>query len=68
MKILAASLVALGLLAGAAPAANAAGVSIHLGDGGVSFRDHHYYRGHGYYYHNAWYQHRSRWHGGWRYR
>jgi hypothetical protein len=70
MKRLAILLTATTLLAGAVATvpASAAGVSIHLGGGGVSFRDHHYYRGHGYYYHNSWYQHRSRYHGGWRYR
>jgi len=59
------------LLTGAAAVTappSAAGVSIHVGNGGISFRDHHYYRGRGYYYHNNWYQHRSRWHGHWRYR
>ena len=64
--IIAACLIAAGTLAVAAPAA--AAVSVHIGPGGVSFRDHHYYRGHGYYYHNNWYQHRSRYHGSWRYR
>ena len=68
--IIAACLIAAGtagtLAVVTAPAS--AAVSVHIGPGGVSFRDHHYYRGRGYYYHNAWYQHRSRWHGSWRYR
>jgi hypothetical protein len=64
--IIAACLIAAGTLAVSAPAS--AAVSVHIGNGGISFRDHHYYRGHGYYYHNNWYQHRSRWHGSWRYR
>ena len=70
MKRLAILLTATTLLAGAAAStpALAQGVSIHVGNGGVHFRDHRYYRGRGYYYHNSWYQHRSRSHGNWRYR
>jgi hypothetical protein len=70
MKRISMLLTAATLLAGAAVTvpASAAGVSIHVGNGGITFRDHHYYRGRGYYYRNHWYHHRSRYHGHWRYR
>lgn len=59
MKILAASFVALGLLAGAAPAANAAGVAIRVGNVGVGV-------GHArYHHHSHWYHHRRSYHHHW---
>ena len=63
MKILAASLVAFGLVAGAVPAAHAAGVAVRVGDVGIGIG-----HPHGrYHYRNHWYQHRSWRHHGWHY-
>lgn len=59
MKILATSLVALGLLGAVAPAANAAGVAIRVGHVGVGVGGGYHYHGH-YYHHRRW-EHRH-WH------